>query len=466
MYRRGIIKEHATLFNVALRVLDMLAILASAWLAHVIYIKEWKMHMDYPVIMVVTMLLMALLFPAFHLYRPWRGISFVDEVRVVSLAWGATLLGLLAIIFMADQGGQFSRGWVLWWAGLGWVLLLVARLVVRALTRLARTSGRNLRHVALVGTSIAAKEVVNRLQTAPWSGINVAGIFYVGDDDAEQQPLTGVPTLGEVHELACYVDTHGIDQVWIALPLKEEAAVKDVLYLLRHSTVDVRYIPDLFGFRLLNHSISEVAGMFVLDLSVSPMNGVNRLVKALEDRILAALILLLISPLMAVIALGVKLTSSGPVIYRQERVGWNGVPFMILKFRSMPRDIEENGTHEWGNARGKVTSRFGMFLRRTSLDELPQFINVLRGEMSIVGPRPERTEFVEKFKDDIPDYMKKHLVKAGITGWAQVNGWRGDTDLNKRIEHDLYYIENWSLWFDLKIILLTVFRVLFQKSAC
>jgi putative colanic acid biosynthesis UDP-glucose lipid carrier transferase len=466
MYRRGIIKEHATLFNVALRVLDMLAILASAWLAHVIYIKEWKMHMDYPVIMVVTMLLMALLFPAFHLYRPWRGISFVDEVRVVSLAWGATLLGLLAIIFMADQGGQFSRGWVLWWAGLGWVLLLVARLVVRALTRLARTSGRNLRHVVLVGTSIAAKEVVNRLQTAPWSGINVAGIFYVGDDETEQQPLTGVPTLGEVHELACYVDTHGIDQVWIALPLKEEAAVKDVLYLLRHSTVDVRYIPDLFGFRLLNHSISEVAGMFVLDLSVSPMNGVNRLVKALEDRILAALILLLISPLMAVIALGVKLTSSGPVIYRQERVGWNGVPFMILKFRSMPRDIEENGAHEWGNARGKVTSRFGMFLRRTSLDELPQFINVLRGEMSIVGPRPERTEFVEKFKDDIPDYMKKHLVKAGITGWAQVNGWRGDTDLNKRIEHDLYYIENWSLWFDLKIILLTVFRVLFQKSAC
>jgi putative colanic acid biosynthesis UDP-glucose lipid carrier transferase len=167
---------------------------------------------------------------------------------------------------------------------------------------------------------------------------------------------------------------------------------------------------------------------------------------------------------MLLIAIGVKLDSPGPVFYRQERVGLNGRPFMMLKFRSMPEDVEAEGVR-WGGSRRKSTTRFGGFLRRTSLDELPQFINVLRGDMSIVGPRPERPMFVEQFKDEIPDYMRKHLVKAGITGWAQIHGWRGDTDLRARIEHDLYYIENWSLWLDLKIMLLTLFRGFRHQNA-
>jgi len=194
------------------------------------------------------------------------------------------------------------------------------------------------------------------------------------------------------------------------------------------------------------------------------LEGKNRFLKSLEDKVLSTLILLCISPVMLILAIGVKLSSPGPIFYRQERVSWNGRSFEMLKFRSMAVDTEKEGIN-WGGAKNKSVTKFGAFIRSTSLDELPQFINVLKGDMSIVGPRPERTIFVEQFKKEIPGYMQKHMVKAGITGWAQINGWRGDTDLQKRIEHDLYYIENWSIWFDMKIIFLTFWKGFVHKNA-
>jgi len=203
----------------------------------------------------------------------------------------------------------------------------------------------------------------------------------------------------------------------------------------------------------------------VIDLNASPLVGINRFIKELEDKILSLLILIIISPLLLFIAIGIKLTSPGPVFFRQERVSWNGRPFAMYKFRSMPVDVENTSGPVWAKSDEQRATGLGAFLRKTSLDELPQFWNVLKGDMSIVGPRPERPFFVEKFKEEVPDYMKKHLVKAGITGWAQINGWRGDTDINKRIEYDLFYVENWSLWFDLKIIILTLFRGFVHKHA-
>ena len=255
-----------------------------------------------------------------------------------------------------------------------------------------------------------------------------------------------------------------VDEVWLALSLSEEAAIKDALHALRHSTASIRFAPDMFTLRLINHGVSDVLGVPMFDLSTSPMTGTNQLVKWLEDKVLSSLILLLISPIMILLALGVKLTSPGPVFYRQERVGLNNKPFHMLKFRSMPVDTEKSGV-QWGGSAAKAKTRFGQFIRKTSLDELPQFLNVLKGDMSIVGPRPERPMFVEQFKEEIPDYMKKHMVKAGITGWAQVHGWRGDTDLRTRIEYDLYYIENWSLLLDLKIVVMTVFKGFVNKNA-
>ncbi len=195
------------------------------------------------------------------------------------------------------------------------------------------------------------------------------------------------------------------------------------------------------------------------------MDGFNRVIKNIEDKVFASLILLFISPVFILIMIGVKLSSPGPVFFRQKRIGWNNKEITILKFRSMPIDAEKYSGPVWAKAGEQRATRFGQFLRSISLDELPQFINVLKGDMSIVGPRPERPHFVAQFKDKIPGYMKKHMVKAGITGWAQVNGWRGNTDIKKRLEYDLYYIEHWSLWLDIKIILLTLFKGFVHKNA-
>ena len=255
------------------------------------------------------------------------------------------------------------------------------------------------------------------------------------------------------------------DQIWLAMPLKDADLIEHIIRGLRQTTSDIRLVPDFFGYRLINHSISSIADMSVINISVTPMDGLNRWVKAVEDKLIAILILILLSPLMLLIACAVKLSSRGPVIYRQERLSWNGRPFQMLKFRSMPINVEDGTGPKWARSGEVRATAVGRFLRKTSLDELPQFWNVMKGDMSIVGPRPERPVFVEQFKEEIPSYMQKHMVKAGITGWAQVNGWRGDTDLKQRIEHDLYYIENWSIWLDLKIIFLTIFKGFINKNA-
>jgi putative colanic acid biosynthesis UDP-glucose lipid carrier transferase len=253
--------------------------------------------------------------------------------------------------------------------------------------------------------------------------------------------------------------------VWIALPLRAEERIRQILEELRQTSALVRFVPDIHSFHLLHHSVTEVAGMPVLNLTDSPHTGVDSTLKALEDVLLASALLIVTLPLLALIAIGVKLSSSGPVLYRQERVTWNGQRFVMLKFRSMPPNAESASGPVWARGGERRATRFGTFLRRYSLDELPQLLNVLKGEMSLVGPRPERPEFVRQFRQQIPGYMQKHLVKAGITGWAQVNDLRGDTDLAQRIQYDLYYIDHWSLWFDLRILALTLWHILTSRNA-
>lgn len=391
----------------------------------------------------------ALVFAALpaEVYRSWRGAQMPAMLAGVAGRW-AGLVGLLLLwLFVFKASHDFSRIWFVLWSAGALLLLWLERLGIYLFLRALRRRGFNLRHVALVGSGPAAENLKQRLSSAGWSGYNIAVTV----------PDTDVASLARLAEVE-------VDEVWLALSLSDESAIREALYALRHSTASIRFVPDLFTLRLINHGVSEVLGMPMYDLSTSPMAGMNQLVKWLEDKVLSSLILLLISPLMIFLAVGVKLTSLGPVFYRQERVGLNNKPFHMLKFRSMPVDTEKSGV-QWGGSAAKATTRFGQFIRKTSLDELPQFLNVLKGDMSIVGPRPERPMFVEQFKEEIPDYMKKHMVKAGITGWAQVHGWRGDTDLKTRIEYDLFYIENWSLWLDLKIVVMTVFKGFVNKNA-
>ncbi len=327
-----------------------------------------------------------------------------------------------------------------------------------------RSRGLNERRVVIMGAGDLGIKLAETVQQALWTGFRIAGFM---DDHAANKhaDIHGIPVLQTPEDMGVYMKTHAIDEVWLALPLRAEARMKEILHDLRHHTISTRFVLDIFGLDLLNHSLTELAGFPVLNICSSPMMGVNRLVKAVEDRIVAAAILLLISPLLLVLAIAVKCSSPGPIFYRQKRVGWNGVEFEMLKFRSMPVNAEASTGPVWATSEDKRATWLGSFLRRTSLDELPQFINVLKGEMSIVGPRPERKVFVDEFKEKIPRYMQKHLVKAGITGWAQVNGWRGNTSLEKRIEYDLYYIEHWSLAFDLKIIFLTIFKGFVNRNA-
>jgi undecaprenyl-phosphate glucose phosphotransferase len=452
--------ESVRLMDIVMHLQDWLAILLSAFLAHRIYLDNWELRAGYDLAILLAVFVGAWVFSLQGLYRDWRGISVITELRAIAVAWSLVFLALALFATLSKTGAEYSRGWGTIWFTTGLTFLVAFRMTLRYVLHLLRDSGHNLRKIVLVGTPATVENVVDHLESHSWIGFDIRGVFI----DSQPVPERLRPMFkGSVDDLGSYVDRFALDQVWIALPLNREDTVREIFHALRHTTVDIRYIPDLFGLRLINQSVSSIAGLSVINMTSSPMVGLNRVLKAFEDRILALMALVLLSPALLLIAIAVKISSPGPALYRQERMGWNGKLFTMYKFRSMPVDAESEGIR-WGGAREKQTTRLGALLRRTSLDEFPQFYNVLKGDMSIVGPRPERTVHVEEFKEEIPGYMKKHLVKAGITGWAQVNGWRGDTDLSKRIAHDLYYIENWTLWFDLKIIVLTVFGGMITKQ--
>jgi len=339
------------------------------------------------------------------------------------------------------------------------------RAVIRLALRYARSRGFNQRQVVIAGAGSLGQKIVSRMRSAPWVGLEIVG-FFDDNEELKGMEIMGIPIAGTIDDMETFLNKNDIDQVWIALPLRAEARMKELMTkILISSSVEVRFVPDIFDLRLLNFSVSEVIGLPVLNLTDSPIFGIHQLTKAIEDRLVAGISLIILSPVMVLIALGVKLSSPGPVFYRQERVSWNGLTFSMLKFRSMAVDAERDKGAQWATSSDERPTGFGRFLRRTSLDELPQLINVLKGDMSIVGPRPERPVFIQEFKTEIPDYMKKHLVKAGITGWAQVNGWRGDTDLKTRIEYDIYYIEHWSIMLDIKIMAMTLIKGMIHKNA-
>lgn len=359
------------------------------------------------------------------------------RLKQLSRQWWQTFALVLLIILLTQSSLLFSRVWLLLWGSLTWVLLISQDLVYGYLIRHSLIQSQKQTSIAIIGDNAASQRLIEYIASNTFSDY-LLQVHLKKLDDAQ------------LHELSRLQ----LDEIWVCLTLEEASQFKDILKNLSNSSAKIKFSPDLFMHRLLNHGISEVAGVPMIDISSSPFVGNRLYLKNIEDFFLSLVFCIFLSPVFVVLAILVKLNSPGPIFYRQLRVGLNGKPFEMLKFRSMPVDIEKAGV-EWGGAQNKVVDSFSAFLRRYNLDELPQFFNVLRGQMSIVGPRPERIEFIEQFAKEIPNYAKKHLVKAGITGWAQIHGLRGDTDLNQRIEYDLFYIENWSLALDLKIILLT-----------
>jgi Undecaprenyl-phosphate glucose phosphotransferase len=461
MYSRGFFREHSSLLLWVSRLLDICIFLAACLAAYSVVFGYISLRPDYQVAVTLSVLVFLAIFQLAGLYRNWRGEEFVAELASLFVAWNIVFAVLIFLAAITKTTADFSRAWLLMWYTGGFTLLFLQRLSLRRFLKIMRRRGFNLRHIIIIGSHELGDQVLTRIADSVDSGFNISGYFT----DDPREPSDRVPVWGKIADAPGFLRENQIDQVWIAMSLKEADAIELILGKLKDSVSDIRLIPDLFGFHLINHSISSIAGMPVINLSVTPMDGLNRWIKALEDKSLSLAILLLASPLLLLIAILIKATSPGPVFYVQERLSWSGKRFKMYKFRTMPVDIEETTGPVWASGVERRATPIGAFLRRTSLDEFPQFWNVLKGDMSIVGPRPERPVFVEKFRDEIPGYMQKHMVKGGITGWAQINGWRGDTDLRERIEHDLYYIDNWSLWLDLKIIFLTVFKGLVHPHA-
>ena len=424
-------------------------------------LPEWLPLERYLTFLPSILIVAAFVFWASGLYVPDRAQRLTSLVFSVARAVALALIGVMAF-FSFYRDFYVSRLTIILFALLTPALMMALRLTLYFYVRRARQHGKNLRRVLIVGAGVAGRRLERSFKAYPWMGFEVVGFL---DDHKRDEP----DVLGAVDEAVEIVDrfeeTQPIDYVYIALPLSAAGRIEKLLDAFATRLVHVCLVPDLLQYDIINSRITDVDGLPVLHLIDEAPIEFRRVVKRVFDVVFSALFLLFVSPLLLILAVAVKLSSPGPTFYKQERMSLNGHTFTMLKFRSMPVDAEAKTGAVWAKAGEDRATSVGKFMRRTSLDELPQFINVLRGDMSVVGPRPERPVFIEQFKERVPRYMLRHKMKAGITGWAQVNGWRGNTSIEKRIQYDLYYIQNWSLALDFKIMLMTAWKGFVSKNA-
>lgn len=400
-------------------------------------------------------------------YRSWRGVNFGSELQLFLQNWSISFLinaGIISLIQIIDVE---IKTWLTWYL-LVVVGFILSRLTIRFIASSARKLGYNTRNVAIVGDMPIGMTLARSFIDAPWLGLNVVGFYSDTPHPLAELTDKDIPFSGNAEQLLADARQGKLDKIYLAMEMSKEQEIHRLVNQLTDTTCSVMLVPDIFTFNVLQSRTEEVNGVPVVPLFETPMNGINMVLKRIEDVIISSLILLFISPVLISIAVAVKMTSPGPVIFRQVRYGMDGKPIKVWKFRSMK--VMENGTTVTQATKGdpRVTS-IGRILRSTSLDELPQFINVLKGDMSIVGPRPHAVAHNEQYRSIIQGYMLRHKVKPGITGWAQINGWRGETDtlekMEKRVEFDLQYIRDWNIWLDLRIIFLTIFKGFISKTA-
>ena len=409
-----------------------------------------------------------LLYYAFNLYTPKRVQGRRLEFSNIVLANTVGLLILMAGFFLAlsysEQLKNFSRSMFIYFFMINIVLEEIERLMIRAFLRSIRKNGYNQKHILLVGYSKAAEQYIDRIKQNPQWGYNIRGIL--DDNIARGTMYKGVKVIGSVGNLSYILPENKLDEIAITLGLEEYYKLEKIVAECEKSGVHTKFIPDYGNIIPTRPYTEDLLGLPVINIRYVPLsNTFNALIKRLTDIMGAIICIIIFSPIMLTSAVLVKMTSKGPLIFKQERVGLHNKPFQMYKFRTMYVQTEEEERKGWTQKNDPRVTSVGRFLRKTSLDEFPQLFNVLKGDMSLVGPRPERPQYVEKFREEIPRYMIKHQVRPGMTGWAQVNGYRGDTSIRKRIEHDLYYIENWTLGLDIKILFLTVFKGFINKNA-
>ena len=415
---------------------------------------------------------------SFHLqgvYRLRRNRTRIDDFFAVLVGTLLTvMIGLLGTLttqaYFASSAARAIGAYEV--SRLVWILFVIFNVSLSyALRDLARTvmrrrfkAGLGLRRVLIAGTGELGRHVADRFLRHSEFGYKIIGFIDETNDDS-QFGYRGLPLLGSLLDAERLIKEEGIDQLYVALPLDQHVNMLKLIEISNRECVDIKVIPDFLQFVTLRARLEELDGIPLINVNDVPLRGFNSAIKRVIDIGCSSAALAILSGPMTIIAAAIRLSSDGPILYRQERMGLDGQPFELLKFRSMYQDAESESGPVWASEIDPRRTTIGKFLRRFSLDELPQLWNVLMGDMSLVGPRPERPFFVDQFKNRVPQYMLRHKVKAGITGWAQVNGWRGNTSIEKRIEYDLYYIENWSVALDFKIMWLTIIHLSFHRHA-
>ena len=398
-----------------------------------------------------------------QLYTSRRALKLWDEFIDIFEANVLGVLGLYVLLFVVNKG-DYSRKLTVIFFAINVVATTVAHGLLRKFLQFIRKKGYNIKHILLVGYSRAAEGYINRILDNPQWGYVIAGVL---DDFVPiGTSYHGIEVIGNIDKLSGYLQNSNFDEITITLPLNDYDRLEELVAQCENSGVHTKFIPDYSSLFPSNPFTEDVQGIPVINIRYVPLtNSFNRLAKRLVDIIGSLIGIILCSPVMFVVAFLIKSTDNGPILFKQERVGLNGKTFNMYKFRSMRVQTEAEEKKGWTTKDDPRVTTIGKFIRKTSIDELPQLFNILIGQMSIVGPRPERPQFVEKFKEEIPRYMVKHQVRPGLTGWAQINGYRGDTSIRKRIEYDLYYIENWSMMFDFRIIIGTIRYGIVNKNA-
>ncbi len=409
-----------------------------------------------------------ILYGIYNLYSSKRSSRIRVEVAGIfkanTVGIGLVMISFFMLSTSVDGVVDFSRTLILLFYVINMILTFLYRMLVRKFLYFIRRKGNNLKHVILVGYSRAAEAYLDRIASNPQWGYVVHGIL---DDHVPRGTLyRGVKVLGSLGNLEYILPENKMDEIAITLSLEDYDSLEHIVDLCERAGVHTKFIPDYGSLFPSRPYTEDLMGLPVINIRYVPLSNTwNALMKRLVDIFGSIFCIILFSPVMLFAAIGTRVTSKGPIIYRQTRIGLHSKPFTMYKFRTMRVQSAEEEKKGWTIPGDDRVTKFGSFLRRTSIDEMPQFFNVLAGKMSLVGPRPERPQFVDKFREEIPRYMVKHQVRPGITGWAQINGYRGDTSIRKRIEHDIYYIENWSLGFDFRILFLTVFKGFINKNA-
>lgn len=403
------------------------------------------------------------------IYTSWSGRPFFrDEIMRLIVTWLTTFFALVFIIFVSKTSDQFSRMVLVSWLVLTPVLLILNRYLLRSMLARLKRLGIHNYNIAIMGVTESGLKFAKSIQNQPESGLQIAGFYSTDNNIPELETPSHYAQIGGLEQMIEDARIGTWDQIYLAFPSEERAFSKRIIDQLADTATPIRLIPDNFTTSLMHSKYLEIADTPVLCIYDAPLSNQNTMIKRLEDVLIGSALLLMLLPLMLVIAVAVKISSPGPVLFRQMRHGLKGKPFKVWKFRTMTV-CENEGAIRQATRNDLRVTKVGNFLRKTSLDELPQFINVLQGHMSIVGPRPHALSHNEEYSTLIPGYMMRHLVKPGITGWAQVNGWRGETDtlykMQKRVECDMEYIRSWSLWLDIRIIFATAFKTLFDKNA-